>query len=336
MTTPTAPPTTLTARSPEDLLAAAAVVLGFWPSDSAVMLTFGCRHPFHARVDLPDRGDIVDVVDGPHRLAGACREVADTLVGPALQHGATRVVLLLYSDDPTLTRACWAALRTGFDDAGIEVIDAVRVGADRWYPLRAADRRRDEGVAYDVSAHPFLVQAILDGRVTHRSRDDLAATLTTDDDAAARVAALVADLDAGAPDGAVDELTEGTWVEALAVDGHPPGEADLARLVRGLRSTRVRDAAWSTITCETARAAIGFWTDVVRRTPDRLVPAPAALLAWAAWQHGNGALAWCAVDRCREVDVAYPLAGLLAEALERAVPPSVWDGFDWREGLGTT
>ena len=60
----------------------------------------------------------------------------------------------------------------------------------------------------------------------------------------------------------------------------------------------------------------------------------AALLAWAAWQSGDGALAWCALDRCDEVDPAYGLSALIAEALERAVPPSVWDGgFDWKEGL---
>ena len=31
------------------------VVLGFTPTDSLVMLTFGAASPFHARVDLPDR-----------------------------------------------------------------------------------------------------------------------------------------------------------------------------------------------------------------------------------------------------------------------------------------
>ena len=46
---------TLTAKSPEDVLAMVPVVLGFTPTDSLVMLTFGAASPFHARVDLPDR-----------------------------------------------------------------------------------------------------------------------------------------------------------------------------------------------------------------------------------------------------------------------------------------
>ena len=52
--------TTLNLRSPEDLLAAAPVVLGFVPTDSAVMFTFDGPSCFHARVDLPRVGEEVD------------------------------------------------------------------------------------------------------------------------------------------------------------------------------------------------------------------------------------------------------------------------------------
>ncbi len=48
-------PTTLTARCPEDVLALVPVLLGFLPSESVVMLTFGAAQAFHARVDRPDR-----------------------------------------------------------------------------------------------------------------------------------------------------------------------------------------------------------------------------------------------------------------------------------------
>ena len=64
-----------------------------------------------------------------------------------------------------------------------------------------------------------------------------------------------------------------------------------------------------------------------------MVPAPAALLAFAAWQAGHGALAWCAVDRCEEVDAAYSLARMVARILEDAVPPTAWEGVgDWTAG----
>ena len=82
------------------------------------------------------------------------------------------------------------------------------------------------------------------------------------------------------------------------------------------------------------RAHVDFWADVLRRTPDPLAAAPAALLAFAAWQAGDGALAWCALDRCTEVEPDYSLARLIARALTDAISPDTWEGgFDWREGL---
>ena len=55
--------TTLTARSPEDLLALVPIVLGFVPRESVVMLTFGAQRTFHARVDLPVReAEVAEVV----------------------------------------------------------------------------------------------------------------------------------------------------------------------------------------------------------------------------------------------------------------------------------
>ena len=47
----------LTFRTPEDVLAAVPVLLGFEPSDSVVMMTFGGRETFHARIDMPAAAD---------------------------------------------------------------------------------------------------------------------------------------------------------------------------------------------------------------------------------------------------------------------------------------
>jgi hypothetical protein len=73
---------------------------------------------------------------------------------------------------------------------------------------------------------------------------------------------------------------------------------------------------------------VELWRDLVRRTPHDLMAAPAALLGFAAWLSGDGALAWCAVERCQEVEPDYRLAGLLTQALAGAVPPSTWRPFD--------
>jgi hypothetical protein len=69
---------------------------------------------------------------------------------------------------------------------------------------------------------------------------------------------------------------------------------------------------------------VELWRDVVRRCPTELLAAPASLLAFAAWLAGDGALAWCALDRCALADPDYRMAGLVAHTLEQALPPSVW------------
>lgn len=322
--------TTLTARSPEDLLALVPIVLGFVPQDSVVMLTFGAQRTFHARVDLPVReADVAEVVQA--------------LLEPARRHLVRRVVFVLYAADARAARTVARPLVDAFEGAGVEVIDVLRADGDRWFTVLG--RRQGVplcGVAYDVSAHPFAAEAVLDGRVTHASREGLADTLRPDPDRVAAMAAALAALPARSardPDGGtggtggdsgdgggVDELV---WARHLVADhatsGTAPGDADLARLLVGLRDPLVRDAAWLVMTPDTARDQVGLWTDVVRRSPLEVRAAPAALLGFAAWLSGQGALAWCAIDRCREADPDYVLAGLLAELLVHAVPPSAWD-----------
>jgi len=313
--------TTLTARSPEDLLALVPIVLGFVPQDSVVMLTFGAQRTFHARVDLPVREAEV-------------AEVVQALLEPARRHLVRRVVFVLYAVDARAARTVARPLVDAFEEAGVEVIDVLRADGDRWFTVLG--RRRGVppcGVAYDVSAHPFAAEAVLDGRVTHASREGLADTLRPDPDRVAAVAAALAarsardpDGGAGGDSGGADELV---WARHLVADhatsGTAPGDADLARLLVGLRDPLVRDAAWLVMTPDTAREQVGLWTDVVRRSPLEVLAAPAAMLGFAAWLSGQGALAWCAIDRCRESDPDYVLAGLLAELLVHAVPPSAWD-----------
>jgi hypothetical protein len=52
------------------------------------------------------------------------------------------------------------------------------------------------------------------------------------------------------------------------------------------------------------------------------VPAPACLLAFAAWQAGDGALANVAIDRALQADSGYSMALLLLDAVSGGLPPS--------------
>jgi uncharacterized protein DUF4192 len=313
------PATALTIREPEDILALVPVLLGFEPAESLVMLTFGCDPPFHARADLPG---------GSAELA----ELVDSLLAPARQHRARRVILVAYSERGRPADRALTAVARALRRAGIDVIVGLRTDGRRWHPVPRQAGVPGHGVPYDVSGHPFAAQAVYDGRVVHGSREELGATVRADPGAVTRTVGALAALPARAP-----ALEEGCWARELVArhtrDGSSPSDADLARLLRGMLDVRVRDAAWSVLRREVAAAHVAFWSEVVRRTPDPLVPAPAALLAFAAWQAGHGALAWCAVDRCEEVEPAYSLAGLVARILEGAVPPTAWDGVgDWSAG----
>jgi hypothetical protein len=89
-----------------------------------------------------------------------------------------------------------------------------------------------------------------------------------------------------------------------------------------LTDLRVRDDAWARMVPEHTEAHLRLWTDVVRRIPARYVPAPAALLAFTAWQAGNGALANVAAQRALAADPGYSMALLLLEAIGAGMPPS--------------
>lgn len=324
MTTTEPPaPLTLTARCPEDLLALVPIVLGFVPTDSVVMLTFGAEHAFHARVDLPDAAEAVD-------------EVVGLLLEPARTHRVRQVVFVAYTGSDGVGRRIGRALDRAFTRAGLRVVEMLRADDERWFPLVGRRPGVPEwGVPYDVGHHPFRAQAVVDGRVTLGSRAELAATVAPEPEQVSAVAAL---LTADWSPGSQGILTEGRWVRDL-VERHVaaatvPSDAEVARLVQGLRELGVRDAAWALITRGSARPQLDFWADLCRRTPSQLRPAPAALLGWAAWQAGHGALAWCAVDLCVEADPDYAMTTYLAAMLENAVPPSAWaPDADWTTGL---
>lgn len=294
-------PLVLTARSPEDLLAAVPVVLGFEPDRSVVMLTFGGRQPFHARIDLPAAADVPGCVE--------------TLLRPAVHHGAARVVFVVYGDDADLAVTLARRLEREFRDAGIEVLGCLQVSAGRWFlPLGP---RPASGVAYDVTEHRFRVEGIVAGQVTEPSRAALAARLDPDPELRAAVAKAMRRAVPPEPEEVgrlVEELLEA-----------PPPAADIARLLLGVASVEGRDRAWSRMSRASAPAHVELWTAVLRGSPPSLSAQPAALLAFASWLQGHGALAWCAVERCLAVDPGHRLGQLVAEVLDRAVAPSAWE-----------
>lgn len=304
------------ATGPEDLIALAPTVLRFDPEDSVVVMTFGRPgRSFHARVALPRRPQDQD-------------EVADSVLKAMKNNHLLECAILLYSDDRRVAVAQGRKLNRRLQRAGIRVVDVLLVSGNRYFRVLRGD---EVGTAFDISAHPFTARRVLDGIVVHKSRADLAATLMPDPaEEEARVA--VAARARGWLDAAGDLTVESEWVRSLVRRVSTTGrvaEADLSRLLADLLAPELSDVAWAEIDRSNADQHVALWTDVVRRAPDDYVAVPACLLAFAAWLAGDGALAWCGLDRCGPDGP--PMARMLSELLLAAVPPSLWPGLSAEE-----
>jgi len=293
---------TLTASTPEDVLAAVPVVLGFEPRDSVAMLTFGGNETFHARVDLPSLREVGDAV----------RQLLD----PVLKHQVRQVIFVVYADDGPAARAVASRLRRRFAAAGVDVVEVLRAHEGRWHaPGRPG--APPGGVPYDIGAHRFRAQAVVEGIVVHASRAELEALLQPMPEAVEETSRALR----GAVASPVVEIID--LVDHRLRAGRFT-TVELARVLLGLLDVDGREAPCAPITRETVGDHVRLWTDAVQRAPDELVAAPAAVLAFAAWLFGHGALAWCAVDRCWAVEPDNPLAALVSNALTQAVSPSEW------------
>jgi hypothetical protein len=314
----------ITLRNEDDLLALVPYTLGFVPEDSLVLVTLGRdTTPFHARIDLPHvPADLPDVVA--------------PLVVAARRNAAASAMVVVYTDDECLAEAAADLLVDALGANGVECLVALRADGRRWYPLGLdhLDPRSLAGVPYDPRDHELTSQAVLDGRVTFRNRSELADSLAvTDPDEVEEVVVAHGALDPLGDDVPRTVLAaEAAWlIETVSRQLH--GDAvvsvpEVARVLRAVASKEVRDVAWCSITREEAAAHVRVWRELVRRSPEELVAPAAGLLAFAAWLSGDGALAWCAVDRSLRSDPDHTLARLVAQALEGAVPPSAWRPMD--------
>lgn len=313
-------------RAERDVLALVPHTLGFHPEDSLVMIALnGDDGTFHARIDLPDEPkEIATVVD-------VLVEAADRNRGPA----PTGALVVAYTDDHRVAETAVELLERRLRDEGFELLMAIRADGSRWFPLGAGSRDRPaprdtDGVPYDVRTHELTSQAVLEGRITYRSREELAASLAPADpelvDQVAEAHAALGPLDH-------DQLrSEARWLLAQlhsAVNrGSAPGPLSIARVLRAVADPDVRDLAWCEVSRSDAAGHAAVWREVVRLSPDSLVAPAAGLLAFTAWLSGDGALAWCAVERSLCSDPDNVLARLVAQALDSALPPSTWIPLD--------
>lgn len=310
--------------SPPELLALVPSLLGFEPADCIVIV--GTRE---YKVVVTLRYEIPDSKEAPLIAAHAASlfDAANTTAACVVGYGAGECV----------TPAA-EALRSWFDEAGITVSDLLRAEDGRYWSYLCTDTDccPAEGTPFSLEPRPpGLRQPVL------ASREELVATLAP---AGGQVAATmrratakahaditrcVAGLDkAGTPiTRAKLTATLGQVAVRDAINCYRGGGKLTAKaaatLTVALRQLRVRDDAWARMHARHRKAHLRLWTDLTRLARPGYVAAPASLLAFCAWQDGNGALANVALDRALEDNPKYSMARLLRQALDAGAPPSM-------------
>jgi Domain of unknown function (DUF4192) len=322
----------LVIRSPEEAVSAVPYLLGFHPEDSLVLLGYGGPHGACAlRIDLPQSPRDADEVAG---------HAADLL----LQNDFPQALLVGYGRESCVAPLLMAA-RAALDGRDIEVREVLRVEDGRWWSYSCGDPVccPADGTPFDIRATAVAAAATVAGQVVLADRTELERTVAplggmarrSLRQATRRAEHRLHDWYRDEPDSeALRErmIEEGLPLvrELLERVADPPaggpaellGDDEVAWLGLLLTHVRVRDEAWVRIDPDDAEVHVELWRHVTRRVESRYVPAPACLLAYAAFISGDGGLANVALDRAVDADPDYSMALLLRDLIQLGVPPA--------------
>jgi hypothetical protein len=330
----TRPAPLLRVGSPESLLSVIPRLLGFHPTRSLVVVGAG---PPRGRIQVAFRYDLPEPPD-----PGAAAKIAAHAAAILARHHLTLAVVVGYGPGPMVTPVA-DALVGELRRAEVTLHDMLRVDGGRYWSYSCQDPHccPPEGVPFDPDDHPAAETMAAAGNRALRDRAALAATIAPLGGLAAesmrqatrraerRATALIsAGLGQGRDGGATGSLIEeglravGEAIGVYRNGGRIASDDRIAWLAVSVSDLRVRDDAWARMDPGHIEAHLRLWTDVVRRAPARYVPAVASLLAFTAWQAGNGALANLAAERALAADPEYSMALLILDAVGAGMPPS--------------
>jgi hypothetical protein len=302
---------------PGELIAMIPAMLGFHPIDSIVVLGLGVDQDTHLcmgiRADLPSPED--------------SRALVEQLAVPLASRGACDAVLVIITaleDRAVLPhRELLAECERRFADIGVTVrhrvwtASTVEGGCWRCY-------QHPECAGFvPMATHGGLTNvASVEGVRVYRRREDIVATLAPDpEDDLARRADLLAGTDHTASSSRARLALVDQAIER-AVDGLlPESDAALTQLAAAVCEHAVRDACIWQPDPVRADAAEGLWRVLVRATPTPERAEPASLLAFAAYQRGDGVVAGIALDIAEAAEPEHRLSNLLRGLLALALPP---------------
>jgi hypothetical protein len=328
---------TLRVSSSAELIATLPYLIGFHPADSIVVLGVrGLKIAFAARHDLPEPGVPGAVVRGEAARMAALVAGQGVTATAVIGYGAEALVT------PTVLR-----LTEALERAGLPVIEQLRVADGRYWSFHCLDRGCCPATGREcLPPHSSIAAAATySGAVALPDRETLVAQLSPVADPAPSgpaLARLEESFARGSHEAGGARHLRKAGREAVREaerryrSGGRLTDEEVAWLGALLAYLPVRDYAWERTGEEDWWTVL--WTDILRRVESSYVPAPACLLAFAAWRAGNGSLARVAVERAVAHDPDYPMAALIDEMLRLALHPRVLTGWPqvgrpWRFGL---
>jgi len=324
------------AGTPAALLTLIPHLLGFVPEASLVVI--GVEEP-RDRIRVTLRYDLAD----PPEL-DLISDLAAHAVGVLRSQRLTAAVAVGYGPE-TLVTPTADELRGQAWQAEIDVREFLRVHDGRYwsYTCRSEACCPAAGVPFEPDPQAAQAAALIDAGIpVLASRAAVAARVAPLGGIAAvsmrqatrraeqHVAQLLAKVRKSGRLGAVRYMIAAEGLAAVGAmiaryrsGGRFTTDDEIARISVALRDLRVRDDAWARMDPRYADEHLRLWIDVVRRARPGYVAAPAALLAFVAWQSGDGALANVALDRALADDPGYSMATLLRQVITAGAPPSL-------------
>lgn len=308
---------TLRLDTPEAALAATPYLLTFTPADSLVLLllTEDRNLQVSLRVDLPAAGDpnwLLTVLQGiPDPVPDSVLMIAyaDALPG---EHAQAVGEWVMHALSPVMY-----------------VIDLLVVNDGGFRSVLCDTDHGQARSMAEVSEHPVVAECVAAGMTCAEHRDVLVAAVAhIDDEVTEQVRRTLRESVRGDYRRRRDQLEEAAL--SLLLADTPLSPHDVACVARACRDVHVRDPLLTLLLAECAGDRYGLGrvrTRLVyclRHTPGRHAGSVAATLALVCWADGDGAAALVAVDRATESDPSNTLAPLVADALQKSLPPDTW------------
>jgi hypothetical protein len=330
-----APAIRLRAGSPAALLAIVPHLLGFPPESSIVVIGTDTSHgsvKVTLRYDLPDTPD-----------AGLAADIAEHAMAVLETQRLAAAAIIGYGSDARL-RPVVSAFTAVARRLGIDLGECLRVECGRYWSYTCANPKccPPSGTPFDAQSHPASAVMATGGQQVLARREALAASIAPVAGSAAEemrratrraeqhATQVIAKVRKSARLGAAKHMIAseglaavGDMIRTYRGGGSYASDYQLAWLSVALKDLRVRDDAWARMDPKDSGAHRRLWTDVVRRAQPGHVAAAASLLAFVAWQEGNGALANVAIDRALADDPGYSMALLLRRVITAGAPPSL-------------